>query len=32
MWSNIGEKTVEGPTFVKEVEDKVVLIRRLLEA
>jgi hypothetical protein len=33
MWSNVGEKTLEGPTFVKEVEDKVALIRkRLLEA
>jgi hypothetical protein len=33
MWSNVGEKTVEGPAFVKETEDKVALIcRRLLEA
>jgi hypothetical protein len=33
MWSNIGEKTLEGPAFVKEAEEKVVLIRkRLLEA
>jgi hypothetical protein len=33
MWSNVGEKTLEGPTFVKEAEEKVALIRkRLLEA
>jgi hypothetical protein len=33
MWSNIREKTLEGPAFVKEVEEKVALIRkRLLEA
>jgi hypothetical protein len=33
MWSNIGEKTLEGPAFVKEAEEKVALIRkRLLEA
>jgi hypothetical protein len=33
MWSNVGEKALEGPTFVKEVEEKVALIRRrLLEA
>jgi hypothetical protein len=33
MWYNIGEKTLEGPAFVKEAEEKVALIRkRLLEA
>jgi hypothetical protein len=33
MWSNIGEKTLEGPAFIKEAEEKVALIRkRLLEA
>jgi hypothetical protein len=33
MWSNVGEKTLEGPAFVKEAEQKVALIRkRLLEA
>jgi hypothetical protein len=33
MWSNVGEKTLEGPAFVKEVEEKVTLIhKRLLEA
>jgi hypothetical protein len=33
MWSNIGERTLEGPTFIKEAEEKVALIRkRLLEA
>jgi hypothetical protein len=33
MWSNIGEKTLEGPAFIKEVEEKVALIcKRLLEA
>jgi hypothetical protein len=33
MWSNIGEKALEGPAFVKEAEEKVALIhRRLLEA
>ena len=33
MWSNVGEKALEGPTFVKEAEEKVALIRRrLLEA
>jgi hypothetical protein len=33
MWSNVGEKTLEGPAFVKEAEEKVSLIRRrLLEA
>jgi hypothetical protein len=33
MWSNMGEKTIEGPAFIKEVEEKVALIRkRLLEA
>jgi hypothetical protein len=33
MWSNVGEKTLEGPTFVKEAEEKVALIRkRSLEA
>jgi hypothetical protein len=33
MWSNVEEKTLEGPAFVKEAEEKVALIRkRLLEA
>jgi hypothetical protein len=33
MWSNVGEKTLEGPAFIKEAEEKVALIRkRLLEA
>jgi hypothetical protein len=33
MWSNIGEKTLEGPAFIKWAEEKVALIRkRLLEA
>jgi hypothetical protein len=33
MWSNVGERTLEGPDFVKEAEEKVALIRkRLLEA
>jgi hypothetical protein len=33
MWSNIGEKTLEGSAFIKEAEEKVALIRkRLLEA
>jgi hypothetical protein len=33
MWSMVGEKTLEGPAFVKEAEEKVALIRkRLLEA
>jgi hypothetical protein len=33
MWSNVGEKTLEGSAFVKEAEEKVALIRkRLLEA
>jgi hypothetical protein len=33
MWSNVGERTLEGPAFVKEAEEKVALIRiRLLEA
>jgi hypothetical protein len=33
MWSNMGEKTLEGPAFIKEAEEKVALIRkRLLEA
>jgi hypothetical protein len=33
MWSNVGEKTLEGPAFVKEVEEKVALIHKsLLEA
>jgi hypothetical protein len=33
MWSNVGERTLEGPAFVKEVEEKVALIRkRLLQA
>jgi hypothetical protein len=33
MWSNVGERTLEGPDFVKEAEEKISLIRkRLLEA
>jgi hypothetical protein len=33
LWSNVEEKTLEGPAFVKEAEEKVALIRkRLLEA
>jgi hypothetical protein len=33
MWSNVGEKTLEGTAFIKEAEDKVALIhKRLLEA
>jgi hypothetical protein len=33
MWSNVGERTLEGPNFVKEAEEKVTLIRkRLVEA
>jgi hypothetical protein len=33
MWSNVGEKTLEGPAFIKEAEDKVALIcKRFLEA
>jgi hypothetical protein len=33
MWSNVGEKTLEGPAFIKEAEEKVALIhKRLLEA
>jgi hypothetical protein len=33
MWSNVGEKTLEGPACVKEAEEKVALIhKRLLEA
>jgi hypothetical protein len=33
MWSNVGEKTLEGPAFIKEAEEKVALIRKkLLEA
>jgi hypothetical protein len=33
MWSNVGEKTLEGTAFIHEVEEKVALIhRRLLEA
>jgi hypothetical protein len=33
MWSDVGEKTLEGPAFVKGAEEKVALIRkRLLEA
>jgi hypothetical protein len=33
MWSNVGEKTLEGPAFVHEAEEKVALVRkRLLEA
>jgi hypothetical protein len=33
MWSNMGEKTLEGPAFIKEAEEKVALVhKRLLEA
>jgi hypothetical protein len=33
MWSNVGEKALEGPAFIKEAEEKVAMIRkRLLEA
>jgi hypothetical protein len=33
MWSNVGERILEGLDFVKEAEEKVALIRkRLLEA
>jgi hypothetical protein len=33
MWSNVGENTLEGSTFIKEAKEKVALIRkRLLEA
>jgi hypothetical protein len=33
MWSNVGERTLEGPEFVKEAEEKVALIcKRLFEA
>jgi hypothetical protein len=33
MWSNVRERTLEGPTFINEAEEKVALIRkRLLEA
>jgi hypothetical protein len=33
MWSNVGEKILEGPTFIKEAEEEVALIRkRLLKA
>jgi transposase InsO family protein len=33
MWSNVGEKTLEGPAFIKEAEEEVALIwKRLLEA
>jgi hypothetical protein len=33
MWSNVGKKTLEGPAFIKEVEEKVALIhKRLLDA
>jgi hypothetical protein len=33
MWSNVGERTLEEPDFVKEAKEKVALIRkRLLEA
>jgi hypothetical protein len=32
MWSNVGEKTLEGHAFIKEAEEKVAVIRtRLLE-
>jgi hypothetical protein len=30
MWSNLGEKKLEGPAFIKEVEEKVALIRKRL--
>ena len=26
MWSNVGERTLEGPDFVKEAKEKVALI------
>jgi hypothetical protein len=33
MWSNVEERTLEGPAFTKEAEAKVALFRkRLLEA
>jgi hypothetical protein len=33
MWSNVGEKALEGPYFIKEAEEKVAMIcKRLLEA
>jgi hypothetical protein len=33
MWSNVGEKTLEGLAFIKEAEEKVALIcKRLREA
>jgi hypothetical protein len=33
MWSNVGEKTLEGPAFIKEAKEKGSLIqKRLLEA
>jgi hypothetical protein len=33
MWSNVGERTLEGPAFIKEAETKVALNhKRLLEA
>jgi hypothetical protein len=33
MWSNVGERTLEGPDFVKEAKEKVAVIhKRLLEA
>jgi hypothetical protein len=28
IWSNVGEKILEGPTFIKDAEDKVVMIRK----
>jgi hypothetical protein len=32
MWSNVGEKTMVGPTFI-EAEEKVAMVqKRLLEA
>jgi hypothetical protein len=30
MWSNVGEKTLERHAFIKEVEEKVALIRKRL--
>jgi transposase InsO family protein len=33
IWSNVGEKTLERPAFIKEAEEKVAMIRkRLLQA
>jgi hypothetical protein len=32
MWSEVGERTLVGPAFIKEAEDKVVEIREKLKA